>query len=381
MAPTDNNSDLRPKEWKYSCGLCQKDHPIKTCDAFRSLNHNQRFDVVCQFSYCINCLARSHTRSKCPSRLNCQICSGQHNTLIHYATLLNELDSERQGRPQQRHQSPSQTKRSSSLKCHQRQPSPERPTTSKRSQQQLTPERPTVSKRTQMQPTRERSISPQHHRASSRTGRSVSANHFQPRNNHKRSASCTRPTTSKAGPPYDINDLDFTMVPRPSMPFAWSKVFIPTAQIRLAIPGAEDMWHICRASLNFNATVSRIAVSLQTQLNLETFIYDGTRFAKFIIAPRLPRTTWKREVRAMITSDLPKKPYSSPIYDDHTVDFTADTLADPDPRCNAAIEVELAADLYKDLHRNGSLETDLRHVIAQQTALGYIFIGAIGKIW
>ncbi|XP_073814288.1 uncharacterized protein [Musca autumnalis] len=381
MAPIDLKKDIRPAGWKYSCGLCQKDHPLKTCDVFRSLNHDQRFDVVCQFSYCANCLARSHTRANCPTKFSCQICYEKHNSLIHYATLIKDLDNERQSRPQQRQQRHSSSQRSPSSKRNKQKVSPARHVSPQRPQQQPSPDRSSSSKRSHDKQSSKRSPSTKRSHQQSTMRRSVSAHRSQQRPIVARSSSAVRPLASRTSPHDILDDSKFKLTPRPSVPFAWSKVFIPTAQIRISIPGFENMWHICRASLNFNATVSRVAVRLQTELNLETFVYNEARFAKFVIAHRLPHTQWKREIRAILTNDLPKKPYAFPIPDDPTTDFTPDTLADPDPRCNAAIEVELAADLYKALYRNGSLETDLPNVIAHQTALGYTFIGGIGNIW
>lgn len=83
----------------------------------------------------------------------------------------------------------------------------------------------------------------------------------------------------------------------------------------------------------------------------------------------------------MLTNDLPRKPYDLPIDANPSLDFPEDTLADPNPRCNATVELEIGADFYKDIHRNGSLDTEIPGVIAEQTALGYVFIGAIGKNW
>ncbi|XP_073811701.1 uncharacterized protein [Musca autumnalis] len=274
--------------------------------------------------------------SNCPATSFCQICEGKHNTLLHYATPIKAMSKPRQSRS-----------------VHRQQPLA-RSSSSTRSQ----------------------------HQASARSSSSIR----QPQRSHEtadRSPLRTQPSTSKAAQQVIFDDNRFKMSQQPpkSIPFAWSKVFVPTAQIKIALPQQKGMWHLCRVSINSHATVSRISVRLQSELHLETFEYRNTRFAKMVIAARLSRFNWQREIRAMLTNDLPRKLYDFPIDANPASDFPGDTLADSDPRCNAAVELEIGADLYKDIHRNGSLDTEVPGVIAQQTSLGYVFIGAIGQIW
>lgn len=66
---------------------------------------------------------------------------------------------------------------------------------------------------------------------------------------------------------------------------------------------------------------------------------------------------------------------------DPTSDYSDDTLADPDPRANSPIELELGADEYNTLWRNGAQQTRFNYVVAEQTAIGYTFTGPIGDIW
>lgn len=332
MAPKNSkntNPTTRPRGWIYSCGLCKQDHPIKTCKKFLCLEPEARFDVVCEYFYCINCLACSHTKSNCPTTLSCQICGGKHNTLLHYATPIKAMSTTRQSRHVQR-QHPA-TRSSSS--------------------------------------TRPKSQAP------IRSTSSVRQTQRSPQNK--------QPSTSKAAQHHMLDKNRFNLVQQPpkNIPFGWSKVFVPTVQIKISMPEQPGMWHLCRGIVNSQATVSRIAVRLQSELCLETFEYRNTRFAKVLIAARLSHFNWKREIRAMLTNDLPRKPYDLPIDANPSSDFPEDTLADPNPRCNATVELEIGADFYKDIHRNGSLDTEIPGVIAEQTALGYVFIGAIGKNW
>lgn len=306
----DHQGD-RPTYWKYSCELCKKDHPLKTCSRFLSLGPDERFEVACQYFYCLNCFARSHNRPNCPTELNCQICQKKHNTLLHFATQMKTLVKHSTDRPIQREVQSSSTQE--------------------------------------------------------RTGRPSLVDRAE------------TSTAARRNPTRSVSEVRLT--PRSSVPFKWSKVFIATAQIKIAIPNEPGMWHTCRVSLNFHSTVSRIAANLQSQLLFETFEYREARFVKLRTTGRLSRFKWKREIRALLTNDLPRKPYERPLKEDPTVDFSTDTLADPDPRCNTAIDLELGADEFPDLWRNGSITSCLPGVIAQQTAIGYTFTGPVGNLW
>lgn len=322
--PSNNIKSKRPRNWTYSCGLCRKDHPIKTCHRFLELSPAERFDVICEYFYCINCLACSHTRAACNTDLGCQICHEKHNTLLHFSPQLRDLMAQPKESAKRQHEG---VKRPLERD--------ERHTTSTA--------RPTTREET-------------------RSNRRISPISARPR-----SVARTQP--------------DFRLQSRPSEPFNWSKVFIPTAHIRIAIPNEPGLWHSCRVGLNFYSPVSKIAIRLQSDLQLETFQYGDAKFAKLRVTGRLDRFKWKKEIRALLTNDLPKRPYFKPIKENPTLAFSDDSLADPDPRCNLPIEMELGADEFYDLYRNGSVNTDLKFVVAQQTAIGYLFTGPIGNIW
>ncbi|XP_073842390.1 uncharacterized protein isoform X1 [Musca autumnalis] len=359
--------DLRPKYWIYSCKLCKQDHPVKTCPMFLGLGPDERFDFVCENLYCLNCLACSHTRVRCPTTLTCQICDERHNTLLHFAKQMPKSNQQRQSRPTER--------------------PPQKESNRSKSSSRLTVRPP------QHESARSKSSSrPQHSHVEQRKTEEIGSQKIPQRRPPPSSSQAApykcqdktspQPSTSKAAQLHQLpNESDFKMVPKPSVPFTWSKVFIPTAHIKILMPKQPGMWHICRASINPHAIVSRIAVSLQTKLNLDTFVYRETRFVKMVVGARIPRFKWQREINAMLTNDLPRKPYEKPIVEDPTEDFTPDTLADPDPRCNTAIDIELGGDVYWDLYRNGSIYTNVPQILAQNTAIGYTFTGAIGKLW
>lgn len=78
----------RPRNWQYSCGLCQEDHPLKSCRRFLDLTPYQRYETLERRSYCRNCLARSHLAPDCRSLVTCRHCDYRHHTLIHGAPQL-----------------------------------------------------------------------------------------------------------------------------------------------------------------------------------------------------------------------------------------------------------------------------------------------------
>ncbi|XP_073815158.1 uncharacterized protein [Musca autumnalis] len=268
---------------------------------------------------------------------------------------------------QQRQQTPARSSSSSQQqrsKIRPSSPSPTRPTTSKSASRPSRPRRNVKARSSSS------SLSPM------RPTTSKAASQPKSSKSHRQS-SPAKPTKSKAASRPMLKNSDFVMQPRPYVPTAWSHIFIPTAQIRIAIPDQVGVWHICRASINFNSPFSRIAVGLQSKLNLETFIYQDARFARLFIGHRLPSKKWIKEIDAMVTNDLPKKPYSGPIKENPTTDFPEDSLADPTPQCNSTVDIELGANLFKQVFRNGCVETDVTGVFAQPTALGYVFVGAI----
>lgn len=321
----------RPRTWIYSCGLCRRDHPIKTCQRFLQLSPAERFDVVHEHHYCTNCLACSHTKKKCTTDLGCHICHEKHHTLLHFSPQLRNagVQLRQNANRSQENAAQSQGTDERSRKHD------ERPTTSQR--------RHTVSD--------------------------------EPRSTQPSSTTYTRPQSTVQTQTEPQQHL------QPNEPRKWSDVFLPTAQLRIAFPKQRSMWHVCRTGLNFYSPVSKIAAQLQADLKLETFQHGGAKFAKFRVTGRSDRFKWSKEIRALVTHDLPKKLYSTPITENPTLEFSADSLADPDPRCNVSIYLELGADEFYDLHRNGSINTDLKYVIAQPSAIGYVFMGPIGALW
>ncbi|XP_075161823.1 uncharacterized protein LOC142234548 [Haematobia irritans] len=256
----------RPANWQYSCGLCQEDHPLSSCQRFRDKTPYQRYETVERRGYCRNCLARSHLAPDCQSLITCRRCSHRHHTLLHGASQLE-----------------------------------------------------------------------------------------------------------------DSLASAILSVPVNSTRYLWDHVFIPTAMIRVALEEV-DSWATVRALICQASSMSRIAYSTFRRLGLRSFLYQGQRFTKFKIMSRRTNSTWALKVNALITDELPRRPYSDPLLEDPTRDFSDQSLADPDPRSNVPIDIELGADTYSAIYREGSTFTGLGDVNAYKTVLGYIISGPIRNL-
>lgn len=55
------------------------------------------------------------------------------------------------------------------------------------------------------------------------------------------------------------------------------------------------------------------------------------------------------------------------------IDFTTNSLADIDPRSNTIVEIEIGSDIYSAMNRDGVINTEVGRVVAENSALGYLF--------
>ncbi|XP_058979017.1 uncharacterized protein LOC131802647 [Musca domestica] len=72
-----------------------------------------------------------------------------------------------------------------------------------------------------------------------------------------------------------------------------------------------------------------------------------------------------------------ERPSYWPILKDPTRCFTSYALADPDPRGNSPIDVELGADTYSAIRKDGCTAAGIGDVLTYNTQLGYVFAGPI----
>ncbi|XP_073826970.1 uncharacterized protein [Musca autumnalis] len=167
--------------------------------------------------------------------------------------------------------------------------------------------------------------------------------------------------------------------PAPASVLKWNLVFIPTATIRIV---GEDptTWATLRALMIQGSSMSRLSYSSFQRLGLRSFTFLGRRFTTFKIKPRNLNATWTLKVHALITDELPYKPYCDPIIEDPTRDFTGGSLADVDPRSNTPIEIELGADTYSAIYQEGRTFSGVGGVYGYQTELGYVLAGPIRNL-
>lgn len=66
------------------CAFCSKSgHNISTCQGFVVLPVPQRSQQVKKLNLCLNCLAKGHGYSQCPSKYSCRFCKKSHHSLLH----------------------------------------------------------------------------------------------------------------------------------------------------------------------------------------------------------------------------------------------------------------------------------------------------------
>lgn len=160
-------------------------------------------------------------------------------------------------------------------------------------------------------------------------------------------------------------------------PYNRSTVFITTATVKIARHNESNNWYNVRALLNTSATTSTIAATCVKRLGLPIQQQGRQVFSEFSLRSRHPRHKWVQKIIALITDDLPRRPYAGPIQLIPTEEFSDDAIADLDPRSNKTIEIELAADVYSLFRRDGAIELDMGQVVAYKSALGYLFSGPV----
>lgn len=70
-------------EQTESCFLCNNQHHLYQCPAFRSLTIEKRSQVVRDNKRCFNCLRPGHRNTNCTSKYRCARCRGIHHTMLH----------------------------------------------------------------------------------------------------------------------------------------------------------------------------------------------------------------------------------------------------------------------------------------------------------
>ena len=79
-----SNAEESSKPKNFECPFKDGQHPIWTCEKFKSLKVNERREHVQKFRLCFNCLKPGHMSKDCRSR-TCSVpsCGRRHNRLLH----------------------------------------------------------------------------------------------------------------------------------------------------------------------------------------------------------------------------------------------------------------------------------------------------------
>lgn len=139
----------------------------------------------------------------------------------------------------------------------------------------------------------------------------------------------------------------------------------------------HDEWKMIRILMCQSAINSYMASSTVTRLGLPTHHVRGQRCVNLHIKPRHDRPSVEIRFDAIVTADLPRRPYADPIIEDPTSDFRPSTLADADPRGNDPIDLEIGGNVYAYLREEETIPTGVGVVTAFKTSLGYVFAGPV----
>jgi hypothetical protein len=65
-----------------ACVVCNRVHALSSCDKFKSMNQNGRYEVTKNNRLCRLCLMTGHRARNCSSGLKCGKCRGTHHSLL-----------------------------------------------------------------------------------------------------------------------------------------------------------------------------------------------------------------------------------------------------------------------------------------------------------
>lgn len=82
--------ETKPEISRRRCSLCQKDHFVMLCDAYKRKTASDRKQHIETNNLCTNCLGR-HKVEDCNSKKNCTACGNRHHTPLHNAFRENEI--------------------------------------------------------------------------------------------------------------------------------------------------------------------------------------------------------------------------------------------------------------------------------------------------
>ncbi|XP_054745957.1 uncharacterized protein LOC129250352 [Anastrepha obliqua] len=151
------------------------------------------------------------------------------------------------------------------------------------------------------------------------------------------------------------------------------QTLVPTALIRIK---QADKWHKVRALINPVQKITTIGSDLIKKLRLPITYLNEHRICHLKIGS-LTDDQLRLETHALISKDLPTRPYEQDISDEIRKRFDHLVLADPSFTKANNVMLELGADLYPKIIRSGIFHPDNGTVVAQNTTLGWILTGVL----
>lgn len=152
------------------------------------------------------------------------------------------------------------------------------------------------------------------------------------------------------------------------------QTLVPTASVRLFHDG---VWHSIRALINPTRKNSIIAAETVKKLRFPVTHLDSQQLCKMVVGSRTDES-FRLDVHALVSSELPNRPYESDINDEAKKMFEHLVWADPNFTKASRVMMELGADVYPRLIRPGLIAGDHGMAVAQNTALGWTLSGPCG---
>ncbi|XP_062557422.1 uncharacterized protein LOC134222295 [Armigeres subalbatus] len=66
------------------CPICSAKHLVDSCDAFKKLPIDARYEKAKQLGLCFGCLKKGHRTASCKKKTTCLSCTKKHHPLMHY---------------------------------------------------------------------------------------------------------------------------------------------------------------------------------------------------------------------------------------------------------------------------------------------------------
>lgn len=151
----------------------------------------------------------------------------------------------------------------------------------------------------------------------------------------------------------------------------FKQTLIPTASVKI---GHNGSWNVTRALINPARTETVIAAELVKKLRLDVTCVDSHQMCRINVGSRVDETH-RLEVLALVTDELPRKPYRQEVSRSALDLFENLRFADPNFTSNGDIMVELGADTYSRVIKSTLIPSAKGMAVAQSTVYGWTISG------